>query len=224
MSQGAIISGFVAWNGKTQPPVDKRTIVVRAPMKDGSLSGDAVTGNVQPDDTFALNGVLVGYHYIRVEGLPPPWVLSSVEMNGADITDTAVNFEYGQVVRGMRVIFSDTSSEIFGTIRVASGDVIQGYAVVAFATNPALWYPRSRYTALARPDERGRYRIRGLPGAEYDVIVTRDVDEGDVGNAEILDQLSRTAGVRRLLIKDGERLSLNLRALRRPLPGASGTP
>ncbi len=218
MSPGAIVSGFVEWQGRTKPPTDKKTIVIRAPMTDGSLSGDAPTGNLNADNTFRMRGLLRGLHYIRVEGLPPnsPWSLKRVELNGADVTDIPVEYRFGQVETGLRVIFTDTSTDFYGTLLLGARDVMQGYAVIAFSTNPTTWYPRSRQVQLARPtDDRGRYHIHGLPPGEYYLALTRDLDEGDIGNAKALQQLSEAKGLQRVIVRDGERRSVDLRPILR---------
>ena len=220
MSPGAIVSGFVQWQGRSPVPANRSTIVVRAPMTDGSLSGDAVTGNLQADDTFRLRGLLQGLHYFRLEGLPEPWSLERVELNGADVTDIPVEFRYGQLEPGLRLILTDTAADIIGLLRLSGRDVLHGYAIVAFSTNPTLWYPRSRHLALVRPlDASGRFLIRGLPQGEYFLLATRDVDEGDVGNVRVLQQLSESPDLQRIRVREGERRRLDVRAvLRRSAP------
>ncbi len=219
MSPGAILSGAVEWEGRSRRPLDKSGIVVRAPMTDGSLSGDAVTGNLQPDDTFRLRGVGHGNHYIRVEGLPEPWILKRVEIKGADVTDIPIEFRYGQEEPGMRLVFSDLTTQIRGIVQIGSRDVMHGYAVVAFSVNPSTWFPRSRHVALQRPNLRGQFVIRGLPPGEYFLIATRTMDDGDLGNKLALQQLSDAPGIQRIAIKDGESKLQDLRAvIKRPVP------
>jgi hypothetical protein len=219
MSPGAILSGTVVWEGRARPPADRSSIVVRAPMTDGSLSGDAVTGNLQPDDTFRLRGVGQGIHYIRVEGLREPWVLKRVELKGADITDIETEFRSGQEETEMRLIFTDQTTQVGGIVQIGSRDVMHGYAVVAFSMNPTTWFPRSRFVALQRPNLRGQFVFRGLPPGEYFLMATREVDEGDLGSKVALQQLADTPGIQRFSIKDGERKMHDLRAvIRRPVP------
>ena len=220
MQPGAILSGFVEWEGRARRPADKSGVVIRSPMADGSLSGDAVTGNVQPDDSFKLRGVLFGEHYIRVDGLPEPWTLKRVEIQGRDVTDLAVEFRTGQIEPTVRVILTDASTEVGGTLSVSSRDVLHGYAVVIFSRNPTAWYPRSRHVWLGRPNLRGRFLVRGLPPGEYLMIAVRDVDEGDIGNATALQRLSENPSAKPLTIRQDERMLVDLRAIvKRPMPG-----
>lgn len=218
MNAGAVVSGFVDWErkGRTSIPAERQTIIVRAPMQDGSLSGDAPTGNLQPDGTFRMKGVLQGDHYFRLENLPAPWSLKRVEIAGADVTDIPYYLRYGQVENGVRITLTDVSTTLFGTILPRRGDVLQGYAVIAFSTNPGLWYPRSRHVVLQRPvNFKGSYKIETLPPGEYHVAATRDYDEADIFNPKALRQLAASPGLKRIVIREGEQKLCDLQPLLR---------
>ncbi len=61
------------------------------------------SGTVKADGTFELKG-LTGTRLIRAVGLPPGWMLKSVHVNGADVTDTGVEFKPGEAVTGLEVV------------------------------------------------------------------------------------------------------------------------
>ncbi len=211
LSPGALITGRVTWDGRlSRPPADESTIRVRAPMADGATFGDALTGTIGLDRTFALRGVMAGQHYIRVEGLPEPWRLKRVLWRGSDITDIPFDVDYGATYGEMEVILTDVYTTLSGLVSVRTNDLPQGYAVIAFPTNTLNWRPISRYIKLAYLDDRGRFLFRGLPPAEYFVAVTRAADESDLTNTALLDQLSRNAVTVRL--SEGDRQSVYLRA------------
>lgn len=95
LSPGVLVAGRVKWEGKmSRAPVDQSAIKVRTPMLDGSMFGDALTGDIKLDTSFALKGAMAGFHYIRMEGLPEPWRLKRVNWRGADVTDIPIEFEY----------------------------------------------------------------------------------------------------------------------------------
>src|SRR5690606_30735334 len=71
---GARVEGIVEWHGGPRP-LDLSRVRVRAPMADGSMFGDALTGHITKDDRFLIRGAMVGSHYLRVENLPEPWSL-----------------------------------------------------------------------------------------------------------------------------------------------------
>lgn len=204
VAPGAIVKGRVTWESKmSQPPADKSGIFVRAPMTDGSAFGDALTGTIESDHTFLINGAMTGVHYIRVDGLPDPWRLKRVLWRGADITDIPLPVESLQIVDGLEVILTDVFTTLSGLASIAADDLAQGYAVIAFSTSRLHWQPNSRYVKITYLDDRGRYVFRGLPPAEYNVVLTRGVDESDLTSNEILERLARNSATIRL--GEGER-------------------
>lgn len=211
LSPGALVAGRVKWEGKmSRPPTDQSMIKVRAPMIDGSMFGDALTGDIKLDTSFALKGAMAGFHYIRVEGLPEPWRVKRVNWRGADVTDIPIEFEYRGLYDGFEIILTDVYTSLTGTASIMPDDLAQGYAVIAFPTNRLQWRPMSRYIRLTYLDDKGRYSIRGLPPAEYFVAVTRDADESDLGNEVLLERLALTAQTVRL--NEGDRRSVPLSA------------
>jgi hypothetical protein len=79
---------------------------VRAPLVDDRMFGDALTGDVQPDGSYAIRGVMAGRHAIVVEGLREPWVMKSVTWRGQDVT-AGFQAESRQVYSDVRVTITD---------------------------------------------------------------------------------------------------------------------
>jgi hypothetical protein len=94
---------------------------------------------------FRLSQMSPGQYYVTAFD---PASLERAELNGANVTDIPVHFQYGQVEPGLRLILSDTAADIIGTLRLGGRGVLQGYAIVAFSTNPTVWHPRGRHLAL----------------------------------------------------------------------------
>jgi hypothetical protein len=210
LSPGAEVIGRVHWEtNKSRPPTDLTAIRVRAPMADGSTFGDALTGNIELDHTFDIKGAMAGEHYIRMENLPEPWRLKKVLWRGADITDIPVNMEYRKIYDGIEVTLTDIYTTLSGIATIPSGDLAQGYTVIAFPTNRLNWQPTSRYIKLTYLDDKGRYVFRGLPPAEYYVAVTRSADESDLALDALLDKLTIDSVTIRL--GEGDRRTLPLR-------------
>jgi hypothetical protein len=191
LQPGAIVSGTAEWvSERGRRPPSTTDIVVRAPMEDGSLFGDAVTGYLGANDQWTINGVMAGRHFIRVQGLPEGWELARVEYQGADITDQPWTFDYKEVKPGFRLVFTDVQTIVRGWVTPPRRDDIQSFAVVAFTANSVHWRPNSRHVELTYPDALGRYEIRGLPAGNYMVAATRDVDISDLGNPKTFDRLA----------------------------------
>ena len=117
---GAILEGWLiveSRRGTKPPPLP--LIRVRAPFTDGNNFGDALTGTVQPDGTFALRGLMAGPHQIVLDGLPAPWVLKSVQLRGTDITDRQFDITGREYFRDVRVTITDGIGEVSGLLEFA---------------------------------------------------------------------------------------------------------
>jgi hypothetical protein len=219
LSPGALVSGVVTWDGTANvPPTNQEEIRVRAPMADGSVFGDALTGKLVGGREFYLRGCMQGQHYIRVDGLPEPWRLKRVYWRGSDITDIALDMEYGQVIDGIEIVLTDVFNVISGTARVAQDDLAQGYAVILFPTTSLNWSQGSRYIRVTHLDDRGTFSFRGVPPSEYYIAVTRHYDESDLGDTDVFERLIGQSTTFR--IGEGERRRLTLEAR---IPSGRGT-
>ena len=108
LSPGGQIEGRVVVEsaGKASPREVLRGLRVRAPLVDDPTFGDALTGDVHPDGSYAIRGVMAGSHVIVVEGLREPWVMKSVTWRGRDMT-AGFQAESRQVYSDVRVTITD---------------------------------------------------------------------------------------------------------------------
>lgn len=194
---GARVEGIVEWHGAPRP-LDLSQVRVRAPMADGSMFGDALTGHITEDDRFAIRGAMVGSHYLRVENLPEPWSLEAVYFQGQDVTDIPMTFQFGQEVQSLRLVMTNVSTQLDGHLVSTPDDDFESYRVVVFAANQMHWKPGSRFIKLARPDREGRFSFDGLPPTVYYLAVSREVDESDITDPRVLGDLAADARLFRL--------------------------
>lgn len=194
---GARIEGLIEWDGRAPRPVDTSDVRVRAPMADGSLYGDSLTGGIR-GDSFVIRGAMAGRHFLRVENLPSPWTLKAVYYRGQDVTDLPMTFQSGEQVSGVRLVLTDRSTTLDGRIISTEGDDMESYKVVAFPANQLYWRPASRHIRMTLPDRDGRFQLRGLPPDLYYLSAARDVDEGDIVQQSTLDRLLASAVTVRL--------------------------
>lgn len=215
LQPGAVVSGAAEWNSQRgRRPPSTTDVVIRAPMEDGNLFGDAVTGYLGLNDTWEIRGVMSGRHYIRAQGIPEGWELERVEYKGADITDQPWTFDYKEVASGFRVVFTDVQTIIRGWVTPPRRDDIQSFAVVAFSTNSVYWRPNSRHVEMTYPDALGRFEIRGLPAGSYRVAATRAIDQSDLGNPAVFDRLSTLQHVATLSLRPGQIVRQDLTPVR----------
>jgi hypothetical protein len=121
---------------------------------------------------------------------------------GRDVTDTPLDVRSGQTLSNVTITFTDKINEITGTITTTTGVPMPDYTVLAFPTDPSLWRPQARHIATTRPDQTGKYRLRGLPPGEYYVTTVDPAEQGEWFEPAYLDE--HRAGASRLTLGDGD--------------------
>ena len=205
LNSGATISGTVTFlsgpTGGATPP-DPTQFRVTAPSTDLSSFGPQPNARLDKDGNFTLPGVPAGLHLFRSAGNARGWSLKSVAVGARDVTDTPIEIRSGQMINNVAMVFTDAQSEINGTITTQSGAPMSEYTVLAFPTDASLWRPQARQIMTARPDQTGKYRIRGLPPGEYYLATVDPAEQGEWFESAYLDE--HRAGAARLTLGDGD--------------------
>ena len=197
----ASISGTVTFPaGQSQPP-DLTQMRIAAPSTEQQI-GNQAQARVEKDGTFTIEGLPAGPHLIRPNGGQRGWTLRSVVVDGRDITDAPVDLRPGQRLSNVTITFSDKVNEITGTITSDRGVPVTEYTALAFSTDQTFWRPQSRHISTARPDQTGKFRIRGLPPGEYYVVTVDPAEQGEWFEPAYLEE--HRAGAGRLTLGDGE--------------------
>ena len=63
--------------------------------------------------------------------------------------------------------------------------------IIVFANDADKWAEDSRFVRSARPDQEGKYQIRGLPPGDYLAVAIDYVEEGMWNDPEYLDSVRR---------------------------------
>lgn len=197
----ASIEGRAIFQRTLGLPPDPTQFRIGAPSVDGSNLGAPQNGRVERDGQFTLDGVAAGPHWIRTQA-PRGWVVKSIVSEGRDITDTPVELRSGQRLTGLTVTFTDKLSEISGQVRDGRGTPITEYTVLAFPAESSLWFPQSRFIMTARPDQTGRYQIRGLPPGTYFVATVDPTEVNEWFEPSFLEEQRPNAV--RLTLGDGD--------------------
>ena len=92
------------------------------------------------------------------------WSMKSVTLNGADITDTPIDIPSVGEISGIEITLTDTLTRLSGKsrTRAAKQSTIRRRHS---ARAPQEGVLPGRFTRTARPNQEGRYEIRGLPAA-----------------------------------------------------------
>ena len=130
------------------------------------------------------------------------WALDSVALNGRDTIDTPFEIRGGEKITGMNLSFTDKQSEINGTVTDMAGTPITDFTVLAFPTDSTLWRPQARQIMTVRPDQTGKFQLRGLPAGEYYLTTIDPVEQGEWYEPAFLDD--HRAGAARVRVGDGE--------------------
>jgi len=213
LAPGATITGAVSFLGAPGASPDPSQFRITAPAADQSNVGPQPNARVGKDGAFELSGVPAGSHLIRSAGNARGFILKSVTVNGRDVTDTPVPLRAGETLANVAVVFTDQQNEINGTVTNEQGTALPDYTVLAFSTDPSLWRPLSRQIMTARPDQTGKYRIRGLPRGDYYLVAVDPAEQGEWFEPTYLDE--HRAGAQQLTLGDGDVKTQNFKIAQR---------
>lgn len=143
------------------------------------------------------------------------WWVASIQVNGRDVTDDAVDFDHGDVE--LTVTMTNRASSVRGTVtwnRARSG---RRPAVVVFADDESAWTPPTRRVGTAEVEPDGSFDVRGLPpGDRYRVVAVEGTSRAVLARAEVLQSIRAFATP--LQIEEGGIHALALTAIPRPRP------
>jgi carboxypeptidase family protein len=197
---GATISGTVTFEGSDAPDITQ--VRLTAPSTEGAAPGPNPNARVDKDGKFTLAGVAAGSHWIRSAGQLRGWSLKSVLVNGRDMVDTPMDLRSDQKLNNVNVIFTNKLTQVSGTVTNEQSMPVTDFTVLAFPTDPSLWRPLARQIMTARPDQTGKYQIRGLPPGDYYLATVDPAEQGEWFEPAFLDQQRLSAA--RLLLSDGD--------------------
>ncbi len=184
-----------------------RVSTVPAQPSSPQLGGNAQTG-VADDFTFELRGVFEP-SYLRLN-LPTGWNLKAVLLDGQDVTDVPLAFAPGTRLSGLRVVLTQATTAVTGTVRDDRGDVVLDSTVVVFPADETKWSFYSRFIRTARPGTAGTFSFSALPPSkDYRVLAVQGLEEGQALDPEFLASIRDRA--ERLSINEGETKTLDLR-------------
>jgi hypothetical protein len=209
LAMGATISGrvtFQATQSRQPPQVNQFRII--ASLIDRSEMGPNSTARIEQDGTFLLVGVPAGSLWLRSQG-PGSWSLKSAIVDGRETIDAPFEVGAGDKITGVELTFIDRQAEINGTVTDAQGLAVTEYTVLAFPADSALWRPQARQIVTARPDQTGRFQLRGLPPGDYYVAAIDPAEQGEWFEAAFLEQ--HRGGATRVRLGEGDTRTQNFR-------------
>jgi len=165
-------------------------------------------GGINGDFTFEVAGITEP-GYLRVSA-PPGWHLKAILRDGQNFTDQPFSLEPGAQMTGVRVVLTQVTTTVSGSVRDDRGNAVLDTTVIVFPDDDAQWTYQSRFIRTARPDTSGRFEITGLPADDgYRVVALQGLEDGQATDPEFLATLRDRS--ERLTLAEGEAKALDLR-------------
>jgi hypothetical protein len=165
------------------------------------------SGVVKDDGSFELKGVR-GQVLFRV-GTGPAWALRSVSREGTDITDAPTDLTGPDGVSGVTIVLTDKLTDVSGQVSDNRGQPLKDFLVVVQPGEPKSSAALTRYLRTLRPEQDGRFRVRGLPPGDYFATAVESLEQGRQFVPDVQARLRDTA--RRFTVREGESVVLDLR-------------
>jgi hypothetical protein len=209
LSKGATARGRIRFDAG-DPPQGLRPsqVFVTPALVDQQRHGfDMSIGSpvVRDDWTFELHG-LKGRGFLRA-GAMGDWQLKRVRREDVDVTDTLLDFSTD--VEGLEIELTRQVTTVSGGVSDDRNGVALDTTVIVFADDPGKWAPHSRFIESARPDQQGRFTVRGLPPGSYVAIAVGYLEPGEERDPDLLQEW-RQHGTR-FVLSEGETHALDLK-------------
>jgi len=211
LSGGATARGRIRFDtGNSPEDVRPSQVFVMPTFLDRHIGDIEMSGPpvVRDDWSFEVKG-LRGHGFIRA-GTLHEWQLKRVQREGVDVTDTPLDFSAN--IDDLDVELTRNVTTVSGRVVDERGAVALDATVVVFADDPEKWGPQSRFIESARPDQQGRFTIRGLPPGRYVAIAVGYVEPGEERDPDLLGQWRRRGTLFTLSEDETHALDLSLSA------------
>lgn len=207
LSKGATARGRIHFDTGSPPQgLRPSQVFVMPALVDQEIDMGRGGPPVTRDDwSFELQG-LRGRGYIRA-GTLSDWQMKRVRREGVDVTDTPLDF--ASDIDGLEIELTERLTTISGGVSDDGGSVALDATVIVFADDPGKWGPRSRFIESARPDQKGRFTIRGLPPGRYVAIAVGYLEPGQERDPDLLDVWHK--GGTPFTLSEGETYTLDLK-------------
>jgi protocatechuate 3,4-dioxygenase beta subunit len=201
-SRGAIARGMITTDEGTPPPVLPEQISLFARQPEPEPMAILGESRVNADWTFEMSGLSDARLITANVAQNSDWALKAVLHNGIEVTDTPIEFVPGQVFEGISVVLTRKLTQLSGQVIGDRNAPDTDATVIAFSQDSDRWTSASRYLRTARPNQDGRYTLRGLPPHDYFIVAVKDIEPGQSQDPEFLESV-RSQAVR-ISLTEGE--------------------
>jgi hypothetical protein len=214
-ASGWSVTGKVTTEAGSPPGIsrDRVRVICRSLAINGmSMRGGSpdVRPVIKDDWTFVAPGT-PGPARLAVT-LPDGWIVKAIVHDGRDIADTPIDLKSGETLSGVQVILTDHLTRVAGEVVDENEAAVADGTVVMFAADSAKWFEGSRFVRAVRPDQKGRFQIKGLPPGEYLAVAEVYVEQGIWNDPEYLASLREHA--QKVTLADGETRTISLKLVK----------
>jgi protocatechuate 3,4-dioxygenase beta subunit len=215
LGAGTRVTGRVIWEGtaaRTGGPVPPRVSAQQVdPQRQLAMIGGSTDplANGTPDDegNFTLAGV-AGRVFFTMAPAPPAWMVKSVTLAGDDITDLPMDLTGIPSLSDLRIVLTDKLTTVSGQVKDQRGQLLKDYVVVILGAQPQEPVIAARSTRVIRPDNTGRFQVRGVRPGRYVAAAVEALEQGRQYAPEFQQQLRRAA--REFSVGEGETANVDL--------------
>jgi hypothetical protein len=163
------------------------------------------------------SGVVDDAGNFRIRGVSGPvlfrpnvqgWNLKSVTLNGVDITDSTFDAKPSTDIMGLEVTVTDRQTTLSGVAKNLRGDTVKDFVVVVFPAVSRDGILATRFTRTVRPDQDGRYQVKGLPPGDYVAVAVESLEQGGEWDPAFQERMKPRGKALRL--NDGQSATLDL--------------
>jgi len=209
VAPGVSARGRIVFEDSQVPlPAPRQVRVAGRPVEFDSapMIGGPVPTATKADWSFEVQN-LAGPQVVRADVQSPDWALKRITLDGKDVTDTPIDFK-DKDVDGLEVLLTTRNASISGSVADEAGRAAGRYTVIAFALDPSRWTFPSRFIAVGRPNQDGRFRVANLPPEDYLVVAVPTLQGTEWQDPDYLASLRSIA--RHVTLTEGEARTIDL--------------
>jgi hypothetical protein len=174
----------------------------------GAFRGRFTPVSPASDGSFVIHNVF-GPTTLNVT-LPDGWAVASMSQGGRGPADAPIVLRNGEQLTDVEVHLTNRVTTVTGTLTDDNGVPPDEGTVLVFPIERRRWFDGSRFVRAVRPDQSGRYQIKGLPPGDYFAVALEYVEDGAWGEPEYLDSIVKDATGFSLDTEQPRMLSLKL--------------
>jgi len=211
-SAGWSVVGRIVTEGGTAPGFPATQMRVASQLIDDVRAASAGVSDVRADWTFTITAIL-GRARLTASA-PEGWMVKAIQREGRDISETPLELRSGEQLADIDIVVSDRVTTVTGQLADDRGNPLPDGTVVVFADDSGKWGVGSRFVRAVRPDQQGRWDVKGLPAGEYLGVAVDYVEDSIWNDPQYLDSLRVHA--QRFFLGDGAAHSLSLEVVATP--------